>query len=255
MNESSSEVKSFAHRRHSPIRQRCIEFLLILKKYGYANEIPLESAKVIFSKELGLCDRGTVGAYFGSQAGRSIRKINRMSRYSSGTLSFKTIELSQNIQAKKGYLELLGLASIEKRGSVWFLVVKDSSVVPELGFSGVHTCESVCLSSAEFNANFSLSTYSPIGAVEGWEGNPSKHKGQGHSEGVPEESNGDTERDRSYTHTLQVEREKSLLRHISLSAVHEVESGLAPELLAILSAKPQSCEPDKAKTNLRECGQ
>lgn len=49
------------------VRKRCIDFILALKKYGYANEIPLESAKIIFSQNGFGFDRFTIKAYFGNQ--------------------------------------------------------------------------------------------------------------------------------------------------------------------------------------------
>jgi hypothetical protein len=48
------------------VRKRCIDFILALKKYGYANEIPLESAKILFSQNGFGFDRFTIKAYFGS---------------------------------------------------------------------------------------------------------------------------------------------------------------------------------------------
>lgn len=116
----------------STVRQRCLDYIEALRKSGYANEIPLESAKLLFSKVSGFYDRATTKAYFGSQPGRSIRKFQRLARYQSGTASYKLIELAQDIPHKKGYLELLGLVTIEKKGSVWFLKLNEVSIIAEM---------------------------------------------------------------------------------------------------------------------------
>ncbi|MCJ7635628.1 hypothetical protein MUP77_24960 [Candidatus Bathyarchaeota archaeon] len=119
-------------RPRTPIRHRCLKFIQALREQGHAKEIPLEIAKEIFCQQLGFFDRTTLKAYFGTQAHRSVRKIERRARYPTGTISFKSIELSQDISQKKGYLEMLGLVSIERKGQTWFLKIKEESIVPEL---------------------------------------------------------------------------------------------------------------------------
>jgi hypothetical protein len=107
-------------------------FLQALDRRGYKNEIPLESAKTIFSLDLGFFDRLTLKAYFGSQPCRSIKRIQKLARYSTGTTSYKTIELAQDIPQKRGYLEMLGLVSTQRKGQVWFLKLNEAFVVPEM---------------------------------------------------------------------------------------------------------------------------
>jgi hypothetical protein len=92
----------------------------------------LESAKEVFSRHLGLFDRATIKAYFGTQPHRSLRKLQKIARYATGTISFKNIELTQDIPQKRGYLEILGLATIEKKGQTWFLKINEVSVVAEM---------------------------------------------------------------------------------------------------------------------------
>jgi len=151
----TTEPKNHTRRGRSPVRDRCLEYVSILKELGYTNQIPLDHAKELFQTHLGIMDRTSLKGYFGTQNRRSVRKIQKIARYATGTMSFKTIELSQDVQALKGYLELLGLASIEKRGSTWFLILKEASVVPQLSCP---TDESVCGSdvSAESMTRISL---------------------------------------------------------------------------------------------------
>jgi len=187
---------------------------------------------------MSIMDRKSIKAYFGSQAGQSTRKMQRISKYPSGTISYKAIELTQDVQTKKGYLELLGLVNLEKRGRVWFLVVKDSSVVPELGLSGVHTGESVCLGSGQSNDNFSLSPSTTIVVMEGWEENPTKHKAEEHREDCPEQNRDRETVERSYIHTLQGEREKSVELKLTSTGSATAQNGGE-------SARIQLCEEAK----------
>lgn len=217
-----------------------MQFIEHLHKAGYASEIPLDSAKTLFQLKMGICDRMSLKAYFGTQPGRSIRKMQRRSQYASGTVSFRTLELAQDIPLRRGYFELLELAHYEKRGRTTFMIIeKASSVLPQLfPQHNEGCCESI--------SNLSLSSLAGK-VVEGWEGNPSERKAFGHSEGVPD---GIPILPKQTTTTHRV-------REINLSWESEqlLNTSLAPELLTILSAKPLGCEPDKAKTNLRECGQ
>jgi hypothetical protein len=104
-----------------------------LREYGYQREIPLENAKRLFFEIVGAGDRATIKAYFGSQAGKSIKRIQKIARYSTGTMSFKNIELAQEVPERKGYFEVLGLAKFERKpNGVWFMVLTEPSLVPEL---------------------------------------------------------------------------------------------------------------------------
>jgi hypothetical protein len=119
--------------------------------------------------------------------------VNVRGRYSTGTITDKTLELTQVISQKKGYLEILGLATIQKKGSTWFLILKDESLVPEMSS---RTKESV--KSEESIAEISLSSNTLFPQDEGSEGN--------RFEKVPLDME---TTERSQTHTLQGEREKS----------------------------------------------
>lgn len=117
----------------SIIRDRCLNFMKILKENGYTHSIPLEDAKHLFFLTIGLGDRKSQSAYFGTQASRSLRRIRKIARYSTGTVSFKDIELAQEISGRPGYFELLRLATFELRGKTWFMILSDEALVPELG--------------------------------------------------------------------------------------------------------------------------
>ncbi|KON33003.1 MAG: hypothetical protein AC479_05925 [miscellaneous Crenarchaeota group-6 archaeon AD8-1] len=127
----TTSPKRKKRRGNSPIRGRCIEFAHIMIKKGYTT-LPLKEAKALFQIEMGICDRTSLLAYFGRETKRSIRKIDRIARYSTGSLSFKSIELTQELPYKKGYFELLNIAHIEKRGKKSFFVLNQLSVVPQL---------------------------------------------------------------------------------------------------------------------------
>jgi len=206
------------------VRRRCLDFIDELQKAGYANEIPLESAKILFfQKEFG-SDRFTIKAYFGSQEGKSVRKMQRISRYASGTVSFKSIELAQEIQHKKGYLELLGLATIQKKGSVWFLILKHEPLVPEIN-SNNHEC-------SESVEEISLSSNSQFSQGEGSEGNRFEKVS------LDDETEENSSKDIKNNNNLQGERDK-----FDIQRKQDIE----PELQALANAKPSSLEPDKAR--------
>jgi len=73
---------------------------------GFEYELPLEKAKNLFGEILGIYDRTSIKAYFGTLPDKSAKKIRRYARYQSGTQSVKDIELIQDIPKTKGYLEL-----------------------------------------------------------------------------------------------------------------------------------------------------
>lgn len=132
------------------VRDRAINYILALD----AKQLPLEIAKDRFSEITGLYDRTTLKAYFGTQKHRSTRKMQRIARYGTGTFSFKTIELSQEVSTTKGYLEKMGLVTIEKRGSIWFMIVnRDAVLVPQLYERKQLSIENLSLSSNSQNSN------------------------------------------------------------------------------------------------------
>lgn len=120
-----------APRGCNTIRSRCIQFIQILEQNGY-ERLPLEEAKRVFSQTLGIYDRSSIKAYFGTQAGITRHTVERFARYQSGASGLKTIELSQRIAHHAGYLEILGLVTYELKGRVWFLSLKRAILVPTL---------------------------------------------------------------------------------------------------------------------------
>jgi hypothetical protein len=139
-------------RKCGTVRHRAINYIRVLN----AKELPLETAKDLFSEIIGLYDRTTLKAYFGTQRHRSTRKMQRIARYGTGTYSFKTIELSQEVSTTKGYLEKMGLVTIKRRGSTWFMVVNQKAVlVPQLYERKQLPMKNISLSPNSQNDSFS----------------------------------------------------------------------------------------------------
>lgn len=206
------------------VRRKCLAYRDEVRKAGYSNQIPLESGKILFSQKGFGFDRLTIRAYFGSQAGKSKRTIQRIARYATGTWSFKNIELAQDIPHKKGYLELLGLATFEKKGSVWFLIWTNEALIPEINSNNHESSESI--------EEISLSSNSQFSQGEGSEGN--------RFEKVPlnDETEENSSKDIKNNNNLQGERDK-----FGIQGKQNIE----PELQALANAKPSSSEPDKAR--------
>lgn len=169
---SKIQDKSFCtspqgHRRkgHSPVRDRCIEFLDILRGYGYTLQIPLEKAKELFQQEMRIMDQKSLAAYFGTHQHQVKQKMERFAQYGSGHSAVKRIELSYEVQAKKGYFEILNLASFELRGKMWFMTFTMNDLVPQLGLRHDEGCGCSIDS-------FSLSVSD--GGIEATESNASK---------------------------------------------------------------------------------
>ena len=118
--------------RNSPVRRRCLEFIEALHDLGYTSMIPLEDAKDLFMATLGICDKASIRAYFGVIPHRSIQHIERIARYQSGVTSMKRIDLTQKIGYMAGYFELLRLATIQRKGLVWFMCLNEVGVVPQI---------------------------------------------------------------------------------------------------------------------------
>jgi hypothetical protein len=136
MTDYVQELKSFSTSRHnlgnSPVRRRCREFDDAMRALGYTC-LPIEEAIELFQATLGIMDRASLKAYFGTQPHRAKQCIERMARYASGAVSLKRIELSHKVGYTPGYFELLRLATIQKKGDAWFLVLNEVSIIPELG--------------------------------------------------------------------------------------------------------------------------
>lgn len=151
----TTESKTQVKRGNHIVRQNCIDFINLLRtKHGCTCEFPLAEAKTIFQLKLDIWDRASLKAYFGQQPGKSVKRIHRRAVYrNTGTISPKDITLEQNIPERKGYLEILGLASYERRGSTWFLVLKNEfSVIPEIAKPPTSVNEPC----SQFIDNFSL---------------------------------------------------------------------------------------------------
>lgn len=103
-----------------------------MRNLGYAC-LPLEEAKELFMPTVGVCDPLSLNKYFGTQPHRAVQQIQRMARYQSGVMSLKSIELAHQVNYKPGYFELLRIARVERKGSVWFFTLNEVSVVPQLG--------------------------------------------------------------------------------------------------------------------------
>jgi len=69
------------------------------------------------------CDKKTRLAYLGRPDTRQIERVEQQVRYrKSGTITYKDHTFTHRLPAKKGYLELFGLATLftDKKGKAWF---------------------------------------------------------------------------------------------------------------------------------------
>jgi hypothetical protein len=137
------------------VRKRAITFLTTLKQLGY-QRIPLEQAKTIFSQTLGLWDRTTLKAYFGTKAHTTKHLVQRTAIYrTTSTVSNKDIWLSQRVETSPGYLEKMGLVTYELKGQTWFMKLSENAVVVPQLMKVVD----------ESMRDFSLSPYSAVSDV------------------------------------------------------------------------------------------
>jgi len=109
----------------SIVRNRCLRFIRLLEQ-NEIRELPLDLAKALFMQNLGLLDDQTVIAYFGQQKVLQKTIVDKVHRYATGTNSFSKIEYSRALMVRRGYFEILGLATIEQRGSKLFFCVNQS---------------------------------------------------------------------------------------------------------------------------------
>ena len=237
---NTNEYKSFS-KGCFIVRKRCIKFIEALKTLGYQHEIPLDEAKELFSRLIGPSDRKTLKAYFGTQASQSIKKIQKIARYSTGTYSFKNIELAQEVQKQRGYLEILGLAKIEQRGNNFFMVLINEPLTPELFPQQYESLSSM--------KNFSL-PHIPSSLIE----KPKAEALEGEGISRERESLPRTERlteNNKQTTTYRVgERNPTENRFLPPNGEKHNEYAsicLTPEEEAILNAKFIDSEPDRAK--------
>jgi hypothetical protein len=115
----------------SPVRERCIGFIKILREMGYDKTIALGEAFELFRREVGIMDSKSLRAYFGTRAGKSKRTISMRKRYQNGEQSFRTIELSSDVVERRGYFEIFGLVDFEKKGNSWFMNLRSDFLVPQ----------------------------------------------------------------------------------------------------------------------------
>ena len=154
MKISKPSLKTFLpSRKCNTVRRRAIEFVTAID----VKELPLETARELFSEYIGLYDRTTLKAYFGTIKHTSKRKIFRRATYGgNNTVSNKFIELSQDIETTKGYLEKMGLVHYELRGKTWFMIVnRDAVLVPQLYERKQLFMENISLSPNSQNECFS----------------------------------------------------------------------------------------------------
>ncbi|MGA2309493.1 MAG: hypothetical protein ABSG57_08100 [Candidatus Bathyarchaeia archaeon] len=144
----TTEPHSYIKRGNNTVRARCIEFIETLA-IQQTKELPVDAAKQQFHNIIDHWDRTTMKAYFGIQPHTTTEKIDRDKQYSSGTNSHATITLRRTAKEVKGYLELLGLVHYEKRGQVYFMVLENCQIIPEV----VKTSNTVAS-----NDNFSLTS-------------------------------------------------------------------------------------------------
>jgi len=124
--------KQSRERGRGIVRTRCIDFCTILQTKYHMNEPLIQNAIRLFKKEMGIMDRMSIEHYFGTQTNRIVRRFHRTSRYASGTVSQKNIELEQHVPKREGYFEVLGLASILKNGAgEWVFVLSGEVLVPQ----------------------------------------------------------------------------------------------------------------------------
>jgi len=202
----STNPKGHKRKPHSPVRQRCIEFLDILQDYGYTLQIPLDKAKELFQTEMNIMDQKSLTAYFGRHQHKTKQKMERFAQYGSGHSALKRIELSYEVQGKKGYFEILNLATLELKGKTWFMTFNFESLVPQLGS---HTDEG-CEASID---NLSLSIGD--GGIEATESKVSDGIGKF----------GVVTRKRTQTHTLLDQREKLSLEKVGTTGSTERAEG------------------------------
>jgi hypothetical protein len=146
----------------------------------------------IFQNDIGIMDAKSLRAYFGTRAGKSERTIEEMKRYGNGECKFRTISLSQRIAQRKGYLELLGLVKIEKRGLTWILQIQNDSIVPLWNPQQVKNLASENSSMLDLSLS-------------------SRTNGKDSGERLEPDSEATTSINLELTHTTQREREKSNL--------------------------------------------
>ncbi|PIX31709.1 hypothetical protein COZ60_03070, partial [Candidatus Bathyarchaeota archaeon CG_4_8_14_3_um_filter_42_8] len=227
----TTQPKHYMKRGCNTVRTRCIVFVDQLRAKGFEYELPLEKAKELFNEILGVYDRTTVKAYFGTLPGRWTRKFKRWAKYASGTQSSKDIELSQDVPKTKGYLEKLGLVSYERHGRVWFMVLENLQIVP------------IIMKANSSKDKISLTPIHKLN-VERFEGKPlasAVERGNGCPTTTPIINN----------NNLQCEREISRLPLEAYQSIPSMPT-VTLEELTILNAEPIDSEPDRAKVTWKE---
>ena len=117
--------------RKSTVRARCLRFINVLEAKNLL-DLPLDEAKNIFMNEIGIFDRMSLKAYFGSQKLKSKQVLNKEHRYATGTVSLSTITYTRKLTIVRGYFEILGLAKIEEVYSKLYFCVNLKGIVNDL---------------------------------------------------------------------------------------------------------------------------
>jgi len=112
--------------RRNIIRERCED--LIMLQFP-AREVSYQKLKMDMITKLGLCDRTTIIAYLGRPQTKVMHRVDQEVRYArSGTRVFKIHMFSETVKAKKGFLEIFGLATmIQKNNRTYFKIHYENS--------------------------------------------------------------------------------------------------------------------------------
>ena len=130
----SFETKTFTNsprnprHTHSPVRDRCVEYIQILKDLGIFRELPISQAIHVFQTEMGIMDERSISRYFGTHDLSSSVNVRTRTRYATGTISIKDSQVSRMVKHKRGYLEVFGLVKFDLRGSTRFMVLNEVSI-------------------------------------------------------------------------------------------------------------------------------
>lgn len=127
----TTSPKRYVKRGCKAIRSRSMKY------YHYwithqIKEMLLDDSKELFSQLIGVWDRTTIRAYFGSQEPKSYEIESIKKDDESGKVYRRNITLTRKSKRTKGYLEKLNLFAIEKRGQNYFITINELVVIPEI---------------------------------------------------------------------------------------------------------------------------
>jgi hypothetical protein len=84
----------------------------MLHELGF-DSLPIEDAKFLFQKHVGIFDNKSLNAYFGQHELRQRAILDKTTRYQNGTVSTAQVEMYRRLIQKNGYFETLNLAEIK----------------------------------------------------------------------------------------------------------------------------------------------